>query len=277
MRLGRLLAITFLLAGLVGFTSPSTVGAGPTAPEPKESIKATVKRLKQALKSGSCQSLGKVLRHSSSRVDPDVPTQPVKPKTKFSTTECEQIETFAATLEGFKPTKQKAFGTGAIVEGAKDDLSFVVTFALDVDGKFRAVGAGQLEPQIGTETDLDLDASITAWLAAVAAGDCNETWRLFTVDSVYVTARFPGGVTQWCTDFSAALGAATGRLFDLSQAAGATPTQLAALKDVGIYGIALPSGRYVTIILFSEPGAVEDHANPGVFEFVSSRLPDTTA
>ncbi len=277
MRFSRPLVLAVLVTGLLGLVGPGGVGAGPTAPEPKESIKATVKRLEQALKSGKCQPLGKVLRHSSSRVDPDAPGDAVKPTKRFSPDECEQIETFATTLEGFKPTTPREFGTGALVEGTQAGKSFVMTFALDVDGKWRAIGGGQLDPQIGTDTELDFDASITAWLAAVAAADCNEAWRLLTADSVYVTTRFPGGVTQWCTDFTAAISGATGRLFDLSQAPGVVPTQHAALKDIGIYGIPLPSGRYMTIVLMSEPGVVEDHANPGIFDFVTSRPPDTTA
>ena len=272
MRLGRWLAIAVLATTGVGITD-LPAGAGTGVPEAKQSIQKTVKQLKKSLKSGKCQALGKVLQHSSARANPNDPAKPVKPSTKFTSDECSSISKFADGLDGFRPEKSQAYGTGAIVQGTKDGDPFVMVFALDVDGKYKAVSSGPLTPQIGTTSTLDYDGSITAWLTAIKTANCNESWRTFTVDSPYVTSRAnAGGATKWCTDVKASVDRGSGRVFDL---VGDTedPEQFGALQDIAFYGIQTASGRYVTVIMFSEPGAEAEHANPGVFEFVSSRLP----
>lgn len=272
MRFSRWLAIAVLAttgAGISGLPASAATGV----PEATQSIQKTVKQLKKALKSGKCQVLGKVLQHSSNRVDPNEPAKPVKPTAKFTPDECTSIKKFADGLDGFKAQKSQAYGAGAIVQGTKDDAQYVITFALDVDGKYRAVSAGPLGAQIGTTTTLDFDGSLTAWLAAVKSSSCPEIWRLLTADSPYVVSRaFAGGADKLCTDLTASIQRASGRTYDVSQAT-ATPTEFAALQDIGIYGLETPSGRFVTIIMYSEPGAEATHANPGVFEYVTSSSP----
>lgn len=272
MRFGRWLAIAVLATTGAGTTGlPASAASG--VPEAKQSIQTTVKQLKKALKSGKCQALGKVLQHSSNRVNPNDPAKPVKPTAKFTPDECTAIKKFADGLDGFKAQKAQAYGTGAIVQGTKGDSQFVITFALDVDGKYRAVSSGPLGGQVGTTTTLDFDGSLSAWLAALKSSNCPEIWRLFTADSTYVTSRaFGGGADKLCTDITASIQRASGRTYDVSQAT-AAPTEFAALQDIGIYGLETPSGRFVTIILFSEPGAEAVHANPGVFEYVTSANP----
>jgi hypothetical protein len=271
MRLGRMLAIATLVTGLVGLVGVPDAGAA--VPEAKEKIQATVKRLKKALKSGKCQALGNVLRHSSGRANPDDPSKPVKPSTKFTAEECTSLDEFATALDGFTPKKSKEYGTAALVEGTKGEDNVIITFALDVDGKWRAISSGPLATQIGTTSTLDYNGSLTSWLDAVKNGNCQEVWLRFTVDSPYVTSRASsGGVTKWCTDFQGAVDRGSGRIYDLV-AATDPPQQFAKLQDIGIFGIELISGRYITILMLSEPGAEAEHANPGVFEFVTTRQP----
>ena len=273
-RLGRMFAIVLLIIGLVGVTNLSGAGAGSGVPEAKEKIQATVKKLKKALRSGKCQALGSLLVHSSNRSNPNDPAKPVKPKKKFTPEECDGIEQAASDLDGFKPKKSKEFGTAALVEGTQGEDTLVIVFALDVDGRWRRIGSGPMPTQIDTTSTLDYNGSLGSWLAAIKGGNCQESWLRFTVDSPYVAARASaGGVTKWCTDVKAAVDRGSGRVFDLV-AATDPPQQFAALQDIGFFGIELISGRYVTILMFSEPGAEAEHANPGVFEFVTSRAPD---
>jgi hypothetical protein len=146
-------------------------------------------------------------------------------------------------------------------------------FALDVDRRWRAVSAGPMPIQIETTSTADYQGSATSWLEAIKSANCQESWRLFTVDSPYVTARAStGGVNTWCTDVQAAAQRGSGRVADLV-AATEQPQQLGATLDVAFFGVNTPSGRYITIILLTEPGAEAEHANPGVFEFVTSRAP----
>src|SRR5687767_7097376 len=139
-----MLATVVLVTGLVGLTTLSDAGAGSGVPAAKETVQKTVKRLKKALRSGKCQALGKVLRHSSGRVNANDPAKPVKPSAKFNPEECDALDEFAGALDGFEPKKSKEYGTGALVEGTVGEDNVVMVFALDVDGKWRAISSGPL-------------------------------------------------------------------------------------------------------------------------------------
>lgn len=273
MRIARLVALGAVLGGLLFANAPVGAGTSSGAPEPTESIKATVKKLKRALKSTSCQARGQVLRHSSGRVDPAAPSVPVVPSTPFTTTECADIAAFAAQVHDFKPKRSMEYGTGALIEGTLDGEPYAMTFVLDVDGKWRAIAAGTMARQIGTSPTLDFGTSASAFVTAVASGDCLASWAYLTADSPYVTSRFnAGGSVKWCADVAASLSTGSGRLFDLI-AAPAAPEELGSTLHTAFYGIELPSGRYVTLVLFSQLGGITDHLDPGVFDYVTSRAP----
>jgi hypothetical protein len=273
-RLAGLVASVALLAGMVAADpGPARARSSTVAPEPLEPIKGAVKRLKKALRTPDCQLRGQVLLHSSNRVHPTTPGAAVVPTTAFSAQECADIAAFAGRLHDFKPKRWNELGTAAIVDGKLDGQPFTVTFVLDVDGRFRAVGAAPMPAQIGTTATLDYATSAQAFVTAIATGSCLASWVYLAADSPYVTSRLDtGGATQWCADVAASVATGSGRLFDLASAT-SPPELLGSTLDLAFFGVDLPSGRYVTLVMVSQPTGVTDHLTPGVFDYVTSRAP----
>ena len=282
MRFVRMLVTVTLAAGLAGFATPSLAGAAP--PEADTSVKATWKKLQKALKKGDCEQLAKnFLLHTSLRSSRGTPPEPATPDTPISDEECTNTEEFASSLEGVKLKKFKEFGSGAIGEGTSPDIEpgtkFVLVFLLDQDGKWKAFYGGQFDPQIGTEPaeDLDWDAAANGFVESLRANDCEQVWFHFTADSAYVTTRAQtGGATKLCEDLQTSVATGVGRTYDLVNSTGELDP-LGGTADMAFYGFEAESSRYITVVLFTAvPGTpgVDEHSDPGVYEYVTSRAPE---
>ena len=67
-----------------------------------------------------------------------------------------------------------------------------------------------------------------------------------------------------------------GKTFDLSQSSG-EPEALGGTADIAFYGVEAESGRYITIMLLTavpDTAGVDEHSDPSVFEYVTTRAPD---
>ena len=281
-RRATLAALTCLT--LVGGSAIAAGAARPAAtPEAKTSVKATWKKLEKAIKRGGCERLAPYVVHTSARPLRGTPPKPATLDTPLSDQECENAESFAEAIEEFELTKFEEFGTGAVGEGTAPDITTpnkaVVVFLLDQDRRWKAYYAGEFDPQVGTEPSESVDWAATAngFVEAFRAGDCDALWRYFLADSSYVTTREnTGGVDKLCTDIETAVATGQGRTYDLRQSTEELE-DLGGTQDIGFWGLELENGRYLTFLLFTSNEAADvigRHADPGVYEFVTTRPPD---
>ena len=278
-------ALALLFAGCGGddedgdSTSTKAAPAGDSAPKPKEPLRAAAERLERAVATGGCERLADVMIHSVTR-GPDVAADaaPTKRECRYVSGEVRNV------LEGLHVTKVQEFGPAGVSEatgertGSKrpnDDIVATI-WILDLDGSWKAVFSSAYRPQIGVQPATPNFAKNAREFVAAAAGrNCNEFWRLMHVGSRFVRGN-DGKRARFCKGLPASY--KVGGLADLAKDPTVRPEELGVVRDIGLYGVALDSGRYMVVALTGLIGGIADdeikqHANPSVIEVISARSP----
>jgi hypothetical protein len=276
--LTRALLVTVSSVGALVGGLPAVASAD--APEPESSIKSTWNDLQDVLSNGNatCEDLAPYTMHSAYRVDPADPDRNVLPDEPPTEEECNNIEAFAPTLEATKGKKFKEFGTGALVEGTARGVAAgrkaVVFFVLDQDDQWKAILAEDIRRQIGTKLNgAKFGRVVNGFVESIRDDDCEQTF-IFLSDISNFTAS--GDVNEVCTGLRSSIETGSGKSFDIQESTD-KPERLGGTRDVGFYGLEIDNGRYVTFVLIATGGAGDDHSDPGVYEFLTTRPPNDEA
>ncbi len=137
------------------------------------------------------------------------------------------------------------------------------------------------DPQIGEPPapGQDFDGNAAAFVRAAASGDCDSFWRLLHPASRFVRAR-EGDKAKLCADLAEAYKSEPkeSSLADLAQNKDAKPEKLGVTRDIGLYGLGLPSGRYMAFFLSTKleglPARLQQgHDHPAVMDYLSLARP----
>ncbi|MEA2388301.1 MAG: hypothetical protein QOG41_1074 [Thermoleophilaceae bacterium] len=274
-----------LLAGCGGDRKTATTPAGtattktPAAAAPKANgaLEDAAKDLERAVASGDCRALAARLLHSSAR-GPNV--DPADPPTAA---ECDRLASIAKdVLEGFRVRRVQQFGPAGIVEGsgANTRRGEVVATAweLDRDGSWKADVMGFFAPQIGTrpKPGTDFEASVRRFVTAAGEGDCDTFWRLLHPASRFVAAR-RGDQAKLCNDVADSYRKHDSALHDIAADRSARPEELGKTLDMGFYGLALRSGRYMVFVAWTKlrghVAYAKGHSYPAIVDYLTLRKP----
>ena len=247
------------------------------APTPKEPLEAVLPRFERAVEAGTCRALWRYAAASSTRGPGALPDDAPR------AADCRQMARIRQSVRGFRATDSAEFGTTGVADGRGRGLRegevLTTAWTLDTDRSWRLVLAGAFDPQVGEKpkASTDFDGHAQRWVEAAKKGKCDVMWRFTDAQSRFVVAR-DGDLAKFCSDVSEAYKQPEGTLKELAEAPNVRPRKLGETLDMAFYGLRLPTGRFVTLVLVTAAEdapakARREHRSPGVFDYVTNRKP----
>ena len=265
MRAGRV-GLVIVLAAVV--TLPVGVGATVAAKAPKadEPIKKTAAALPDAIASKDCEQEAQYFLHSIARASRNV-SEPVPAD------ECSDVLPYVAELEGLKIDRSKQFGTAAEIEGHIGKNEYVFVFAIDIDGAWRLIAYLPItKREIGSTPLRGAKNAAENFIDAIRDEDCPAVWRSLNRESSYVLAN-PEGEAQFCEGFETALNTPGGRPAEIATARDGDLISYGGSRTFAFFGVDLPSGMFITILVAKNAVSDPEHAHPSVLEYATARSP----
>jgi hypothetical protein len=232
------LGICALLAGCGGGGGGASTTSGQDVPQPKQAIPDQVPAFEEAASSSDCALALRVL-------------QPVKlpePEAGDSKENCAAAVPTIRSLQGFKATTSKEFGTAALVDGQVNGQELSLVWALDDQGDFKWTGLKADAHQLDTKPTgrADFKQPVDAFLQALRDEDCQAAHaqlapgsRLSYGDQKTFCGLFAKNFTADPEGFGSRLQADTE-----AQAA-----ELGGSNDFRFYGVATNPAGYRTVIV----------------------------
>lgn len=266
-RAGRVGVVLVLAAAVM---CPLSAGATVTAkvPKPHKSIAKTATAFVDAIESGDCADQARILVHSIHRASGKLNTTP-------GPEDCTNLANYVANLKGLVIDRSQQYGTGALVEGHVANLHFLFAFALDIDGAWRLISYVPTTQQIiGTEPIAGAKQAAKSFVDAVRAKDCPAVWKSLNTESDYVTSNTgPDGESAYCKTFDDALATREGRAAQIAKSRHARLITFGGTSLYAYFGLDLPSGMFITILVAKNAVGDPAHAQPSVFEYPTARNP----
>jgi hypothetical protein len=249
------LGVGALLAGCGGGGGGASTTSGQDVPQPKQAIADQVPAFEEAASSSDCALALQV-------------THPVKlpePEAGDSKKNCAEAVGSLRSVQGFKATTSKEFGTGALVDGQSSGKEQSLVWALDDQGDFKWTGlvADAHELDTNSTERTGFKQPVDAFLEALREEDCQAAHaqlapgsRLSYGDEKTFCGLFAKNFTADAEGFGSRLQADPE----------AQATELGGNNDFRFYGVATNPAGYRTVIV----GAVGKDA-PKIYDVIPAR------
>jgi hypothetical protein len=252
-----LLIATLLLASGCG-------GGDEPEPTPTKRLAEAVADYEQAVGDQDCAAFAR-FAHSVVRPAGKGPDDAPDPA------ECRNLGNTYTRLAGFDSTRQKVFGSAALVEGTVDGRYVALIWTLDFDGRWVQVQSiPGIDPQIRANAQRpgnQFVANAAAFVEAQRRGDCRAVFRLLNAGSPFVAQS--SDPAAFCKRFGESSDAPNRLSAQLAQAPDAKPVDLGGTADIHFFRIDTGRGRRWTLISTSQPPALPPagHAPDSVLDY----------
>lgn len=258
MRRPLALLITALLA------ASGCGGGDDSEPTPAQRLAEAVEEYERAVGDQDCAAFAR-FAHSVVRPAGKGPDDPP------DAAECRNLGNTYTALAGFTSTRQKVFGSAALVEGTVDGRYVALVWTLDFDGRWVQVQSiPGIDPQIRASAQRPGNQFVpnaAAFVKAQRAGNCREVFRLLNPGSPFVAQS--NDAAAFCKRFREARNTPDRLSAQLAQAPNAEPVDLGGTADIHFFRVDTGRGRRWTLISASLPPALPaaGHAPDSVLDY----------